>query len=396
MPLISARTTIHTTVTTIASLLNSRFLDLNTGARLDQTALASDALVERAIFGGLLVLIALTAVPIGVVESWWDRIVEGAIFILGACWIVTILLSKRWRVHMMLAPVAGLILLACLQILPIWRGSSSTAGSWALSADAFETRRFVIKSLALGLTLSMLMHYTSTRKRLLALVHLVVIVGAASAALAILLLLAPATEFASLWSNKLQGESFGQFANRNHFALLMEMSLGPALGLAIFASGRAILCLYAATVLLISGALVLANSRGGIVSMLVQYAFFSWTWFGSFQRSSLRWTPYGHNRFWRMSETLARRVLLTVFFLGVACAAVLWLGGEPLRHRLESVPREFRPSNVNSGPRRLEIWAATGNLIADRPVLGSGMGAYKTAISGYFPASTLLAAAAGA
>ena len=55
--------------------------------------------------------------------------------------------------------------------------------------------------------------------------------------------------------------------NRNHFALLMEMSLGPALALAISAGSRMVFWSYAATVVLICVALVLANSRGGIVSI---------------------------------------------------------------------------------------------------------------------------------
>ncbi len=141
-----------------------------------------------------------------------------------------------------------------------------------------------------------------------------VFVGAASAGLGLLIWLAPASGLASSWYSDLQGESFGQFGNRNHFALLMEMSMGPALGLAISAGNRLAFWSYAATVVLISVALVLANSRGGIISMLVQFAFFSWVWFGLFKRSSLKWTPYGHNRFWRMSEELARRFVLTVLF----------------------------------------------------------------------------------
>lgn len=364
-------------------MLNPRFLHLNNAVRFGPTALAIDALVGRAVFGGLIMLIGFSAFSRGVVEPWWEPILIVAIFTLSAGWIVTILFSKQWRVHMMLAPVAGLILLACLQLLPIWR-----LGWRSVSVDPIETRSFIIKSLAVGLTLAMLLYYTSSQKRLLALAHLVVFVGVASAGLGLLLWLAPAIEFKSLWHDNLLAESFGQFVNRNHFALLMEMSLGPALGLALCASGRAAFWSYVATVLIICVALVLANSRGGIISMLVQVAFFSWTWFGSLQRASLTWSPYGHHRFWRMSEALARRVVLTIFFLGIASVTVLWLGGEPVRRRLEQMPREFmQRTKENSSPRRLEIWAATGNLIADHPVLGSGLGAYHTAISDYFPTS---------
>jgi O-antigen ligase len=338
----------------------------------------SDAAVERAIFGSLLTLIALAAVPIGAVEGQWDGVFEGAIFLLGACWFISMMFSKRWRVHAIVAPVVGLVLLACLQTLPVWR----------ISVDPFETRRFAITALALGLMLAMLLYYTSSRSRLLVVVHLVVFVGAATAGLGLLLRLAPASGFAPLWSHNLHADSFGQFENRNHFALLMEMSLGPALGLAVYAGARAMSCFYAAIAVLLFAALVLSNSRGGIISMLGEFTFFTWTWFGSFQQSPSTRGVYGLHRFWRKGEALARRFVLTILFLAVALWSALWLGGEPIRRRFETIHREFTPSSsAHPSPGRVEIWTATGKLIGVHPMLGSGLGAYKTAITNYFPAS---------
>jgi O-antigen ligase len=193
----------------------------------------------------------------------------------------------------------------------------------------------------------------------------------------------------------LQGESFGQFMNRNHFSLLMEMSLGPALSLAFSSGTGAKRSLYGATALLIWVALVLANSRGGIISMLGQLGFLSWMYFGAvFPSSSLRDRAYGQYRgtlrFWRASQALALRCALILFFLSAAFVSMLWLGGEPVRQHLESVSGEFvaRGDNVeNTGPRRLEIWGATWSLIEAHPLLGSGFGAYKTAITEYFSTS---------
>ncbi|MEP6911757.1 MAG: hypothetical protein ABI923_03330 [bacterium] len=133
----------------------------------------------------------------------------------------------------------------------------------------------------------MLLRFTLSRRRLVRLAHLVIIVGAASAAFAIWRRLLPDTALASLWNNRLQSGSFGQFINRNHFALLMEMSLGPTLSLGFYAGYGAKRFLYFATALLICMALVLANSRGGIISMMGQLAFLSWIYLGAVFGSSL-------------------------------------------------------------------------------------------------------------
>jgi len=213
----------------------------------------------------------------------------------------------------------------------------------------------------------------------------------ASAALAIWRRLLPETEFALLWNNKLQS-GFGQFINRNHFALLMEMSLGPTLILGFYAGYGAKRFLYLETAFLICLALVLANSRGGIISMMGQLAFLAWIYLGAGFGSSL-FKQYSSTqnsasqRFWRVSRALALRCILILFLIGVVFAGVAWLGGEPIRQRLESVPGEFlarRGDLQNGNLRRLEIWAGTWRLIKAHPLLGSGFGAYKTAATPYF------------
>jgi O-antigen ligase len=318
---------------------------------------------------------------------------------LGACCIVTSIIGKRWHLSAVLTPIIGLIVFASLQTLPLRHTnfiSDLVSGiSRTISLDPFETKRFVIKLLAVTFALAMLLHYTSSRRRLLALAHLVIIVGAVSAAFGILRRLSPDMALASLGNSKLQSGSFGQFMNRNHFALLMEMSLGPALGLAFYIGHGLKRYLYAAAAFLICVALVLANSRGGIVSMLGQFGFLAWMAFSRLSGQSAvhdaRDQLSGGQSFWRRSRLLALRCLLILILLGAALSSVLLLGGEPVRHRLESVPDEFlsqRADIENRTPRRLEIWTSTLRLIEAHPWLGSGFGAYKTAIMKYFPATS--------
>src|SRR5439155_907532 len=70
------------------------------------------------------------------------------------------------------------------------------------------------------------------------------------------------------------GFGYGQFINANHFAFLMEMALGLTLGIAICrgaTGGRLALYLVAAVPMWV--ALVFANSRGGLISILCQVVF---------------------------------------------------------------------------------------------------------------------------
>jgi O-antigen ligase len=152
--------------------------------------------------------------------------------------------------------------------------------------------------------------------------------------------------------------------------------------------------LYAAVAVLLCVALVLANSRGGIISMLGQFAFLSWVYLSWVLAGRSREQVHGIRRngrpLWLSSRMRVLRCLLILLLLGVALSGVLWLGGEPVRRRLESVPSEFqvRTSDVEEGsPRRLQIWASTLKLIEAHPLLGSGLGAYETAITRYWSAS---------
>jgi hypothetical protein len=67
------------------------------------------------------------------------------------------------------------------------------------------------------------------------------------------------------------GQGYGQFINKNHFALLMEMALGLGLGIGLTRGlTRERVLSYVALLIPIWMGLVLSNSRGGILAMLAQ------------------------------------------------------------------------------------------------------------------------------
>jgi O-antigen ligase len=343
------------------------------------------------IFCGLLALIPLTAIPYGTVQPGWQAVFECSVFALGALSVLQGFLSGQWRVRSLglLAPLMALILLSCFQILP----------SRPISADPFETRLFISRLLALVLAAELLLCYTTTRQRLQAVIQVVISVGVASALFGIARQTMQGATMGFILPSLEPGSGYGQFINRNHFAFLMEMTLGLLLGL-IMARGitRDRILTYLALAAPVWAALVLSNSRGGIVSMLCQILFLA-LFFGGVVREKTgfeRRTRSFGDRFAKITRPAVVRLALVLgLFLSVVIG-VLWLGGDPLVTRLESASKEVAAGTANDssatgGSReninRREIWLATWRLIKANPVTGVGFGGYWTAIAEHHDAS---------
>ncbi|MGB7926152.1 MAG: O-antigen ligase family protein [Pyrinomonadaceae bacterium] len=338
-------------------------------------------LLDSVIFYSLLAVIALTVVPYGTVEQWWESLFECAVLTLGALWMIEGMLSGRWRLsgRGLLAPLAALILFASIQS---WRG---------LSVSPYDTRLFTFKLIGITLTGALLFRYTSSRYRLRALIYLVIGVGVASALFGILRQTtqrdAPGFFLPFLEPNS----GYGQFINRNHFAFLMEMALGLALGMVVGGGERRERSLiYLAAALPIWTALVLSNSRGGIFSMLSQLIFLALLF--SIMRPPREMMEKGSGALlWlkRKSNSTPVRAALIALLVLAMIAGVLWMGGDPLARRLESMQGEVSAS-VEDGREsaiRMQIWNSTGRVIKDHWLAGAGFGAYWVAISQYYDAS---------
>lgn len=357
-------------------------------------------LLSRAIFNALLVLIALAAIPYGTVQPWWEALFECAIFALVALWIIDGLVSGSWLVrdHRLLLPFLALDAFSFMQTLTL-PGTGSPAGVgtglWrAVSADPYQTRLFALKLLTLILTGALLLRYTSSQRRLRALIYLVIGIGVMSALFGIFRQTMQRGTATFVLRHLPPGSGYGQFINRNHFAYLMEMTLGLVLGLIVGGSSRRRdqLLFYWAAAVPVWTALVLANSRGGILSMLAELIFVMLLWAivrprrGDVDRSGSgipRWLR-------RARRSLAFRAVLIASLVGGVAVGVIWVGGDPVVSRLETVSSEVgagSSSEGNEGGGRAEIWRATWQLIKAHPIAGVGMGGYWAAIPEYHGAS---------
>jgi O-antigen ligase len=353
----------------------------------------------QVIYYAALSLVVLAAIPYGTVEAWSIALFEIAVFVLAALWMAEGALGGgRWlrREHaVLIAPLALVSLYAYLQsLLPA--GVTPTNLSEAISADPYETRLFALQFFAFTVFGALLLRYTTNRRRLLTFVLTILAVGILSALFGIVRQTMQRTgDQGFLLPHLSGGVGYAQFIGRNSFAFLMEMSLGLGLGLLIGVA-RERLMLVAAALLPLWAALVLCNSRGGIVSMIAEVVFAALVYLmlrpsrhrgaraaGDGEVETLGWRRL-------FGSALFKGALVLALFV-ITLTGTLWMGGAPLADRLETVSGELNPEARDpTGASRRDIWRSTVNLIKARPLAGSGFGAYWIAISRYHEGSGAL------
>lgn len=315
-------------------------------------------MLSKIIFSLLLLVIVITPIPYGTVEPWWKAVFICAVF---GIFILRIFHTElqisqtgiRVNPTPVLLPLLALSAFALLQTLT------------GLSADTFETRFFVLQLLALTAFLALLYRYAATENRVRVLVYTVIGVAIVSAIFGIL---RQTTQHETGFVLPLlkQNQGFAQFINKNHFAYLMEMALGLALGLIITGGSKQKLIQFAMLLPIWVG-LVLSNSRGGIMAMLVQVVLAALL---------------------LLRTTTLRLALAAVLVAGVLIGTI-WVGGERLVTNFSAAGSELTATD-RDGASRNEIWRATLKMFVAHPILGAGLGAYWIGITAFHDASGVL------
>ena len=320
-------------------------------------------LLSKAVFGALVGLIVVTAIPYGTAELWWKAAFVCAVFAICVFAIIETLVSRSTWIDggSVLLPMLALSALAFVQAISI-------------SADPFQTRFFALQILALTAFLALLYRYANTPGRVRVLVYTILGVAVVSAVFGILRhSTQQETGFVLPLLRPTHG--FAQFVNKNHFAYLMEMGFG--LGLGILISGgikRERVMIYVALLLPIWIGLVLANSRGGILAMMAQ-VFVAALMLLSLQSSIVA------------RSSVVRIVLIVVLVAGVL-VGTFWVGGDRLATNFESATSELNAAPTSrDGASRNEIWRASLKMFGAHPILGVGLGGYWIGITAYHDAS---------
>jgi len=217
-------------------------------------------------------------------------------------------------------------------------------------------------------------------------------VGVASALFGILRLVVQGNAPNSILPQLSPDRSYAQFIDRNHFAFLIEMVLGLVLALMLGGDTRRDRRLiYLAVALLLWAALVLSSSRGGIFTMLCQLLFLVLLFSAPRPSRTASGEGISSARGWlrRLNNSFVLRAALIVCLLTAVTVGIVWVGGDPLMHRLGTVPREFSTNDDDKriNTRRVEIWQASWGLIKAHPITGIGFAAFSITFPGYHDAS---------
>lgn len=319
-------------------------------------------LLSKAVFAALIGLIVLTAIPYGTIEPWWKAAFVCVVFAICIVAIVESLVSGSSRIE------GRSILLSMLAL-----SAFAFVQTISISADQFQTRFFALQILALTVFLALLYRYVNTRRRVRLLVYTILAVAVVSAVFG-LFRQTTQQETGFVLPLLKQNQGFAQFVNKNHFAYLMEMAFGLGLGILV---GRKVIgssrMLHIALLFPIWLAFILANSRGGILAMLVQ-VFVAALLMLSVPDSGIA------------RSSVLRAALVVLLVAGVLVSTV-WVGGERLASSFEATTREFSPDASRDGVSRNEIWRASLKMFAAQPILGVGLGSYGIGITAYHDAS---------
>lgn len=337
-------------------------------------------LASRFIFLILCVSIVLSTLAYGTVHYWSLAIFQAGAALVIVLWAVDAWTSKTLRLsrNALQWPLLGLILIGLVQLLPLGReitvGLIPIPAVKGLSLDPYSTRLTLIQLTALLVYFAAVLAFTDGPIRLRLLVRTIIIFGFMLAILGLIQSFTSPTKL--LWMRELRESTpFGPFVNRHHFAGYMELALAIPLGL-LFTGGvdrdKRFIYLFAA--LMMGVALIMTNSRGGILSFIAEIVFL--VAMSGFRRKGRSGTETADQRTTIRSAVvragLGLALILSIF------AGVVMLGGEPVLNRLMGTVSSADPTTG-----RAHFWRVTLDIIRDHPVLGTGLGSFGVAYTYY-------------
>lgn len=338
-------------------------------------------LASRFIIVTLCVAIILSALAYGTVHYW-----SLAVFELGACalvilWVVDAWRSRRLRLsrNPLQWPLIGLFLLGVFQLLPLkangdGAGALANAAVSSLSIDPYSTRLALVQLMALLIYFAAALAFIDSPKRLRLIVRVIIFFGFALAFIGLIQFFTSPDKI--YWLKELpQSTPFGPFINRHHFAGYMELTMGLPLGM-IFSGAierdKRPLYIFAATLMGI--ALIMTNSRGGLIALFAEVLFL------------LVLTGFGRRERERAGdEEKSGRVRGALVRAGLGLALVMALVGGALFFGGEEALSRFVGTVNSSDPTtgRAHFWSVTLRIIQAHPVIGAGLGSYGLAYTQY-------------
>lgn len=318
----------------------------------------------------LCLAVVLSTLAFGTVHAWSLGLFQAGAGVVLALWMLDAWRTRTLRVsrNFLQLPLLGLLAVGLLQLMPLGGGDSGAAHP--LSLDPHATRVVVLQLAALSIYFAAALAFIDTPRRLRLMVRLVIIFGFALAMFGLMQhFVNPSTIF---WVREpKQATPFGPYVNRHQFAGYMELTLALPLGL-LFAGAipreRAPLYAFAAALMCI--AIVMTNSRGGMLSMVAEIVFLVLVSVRVGRKS--RSGAEGEGEKVSRVRALAWRAGLAFVMVVAVVFGALYFGGEDALSRLVGTVNAADPTTG-----RTHFWKGTVEIIKDHPFLGTGLGAFS-------------------
>ena len=375
-------------MTTLISDAAARSLALKESAALDQPPPASVAqatrtvphtIFSRFLFLTICVSIVLTALAYGTVHYW-----AMALFALGGVLVIFLWIADGWRLgslrlskNILQLPLLGMVALGLFQLLPMrdpdTAGVLSQAAVRTLSLDPYATRLVIVQITTLLIFFAASLVFVDTPHRLRIIVRTIAIFGFVLAIFGMTQSFTSPTKV--YWMRELaQSTAFGPFINRHHFAGYMELALAIPLGL-LFSGAiegeKKLLYIFAAGMMGV--ALILTNSRGGIISLIAELLFL--VAIVGLRRK--HHASESEEKKKRVRGGITRAALALALIIGILAATVFFGGEQALSRFVGSVNTD----DPTTG--RAHFWNVTLDIIKAHPLIGTGLGAFGVIYTRY-------------
>lgn len=319
----------------------------------------------------------LTTLAYGTVHYWAQTVFVAGAALIAVLWVADAWLSGVLRVsrNPLQVPLAGLLIVGIIQLAPLRGGAP-------LSFDAYSTKLLLPLIAALLVYFAATLAFVDTPQRLRQMVRVIVIFGFGLALLGMIQSFISPTKIYGI-RELAQSAPFGPFFNRHHFAGYMELTLALSLGLvfsgAIEAERRP---LYLFATAMMGIALLLTNSRGGVISLIALIFFLVVV-------AGLR--PQSGTQDAAAQKNANRAALLRAaggFGLIIALVVgALALGGEGALSRFFGTVSAADPTTG-----RAHFWSIALQIFRAHPIIGSGLGSFGLLYTQYDTRNGLLRA----
>ncbi len=292
--------------------------------------------------------------------------------LLAVLWVADAWLNGlRFSRNLLQVPLLALGVYAVVQVIPF--GTISDVGSVTgiprtISVEPFATSIAAVQIFSLLLFFAAMLVFVDRAKRLRRLTGFLTIFGSAYAFFAILQSVLSPDAIFGIYKPAFS-HPFGTFVNRNDYAAMMVMFMSLPLGMVFTgAIARDKRLLYLIAVGLMGTSLLLSQSRGGLITFIIEVLFL------------VILTTHQRGK-----QKLLLRLALSVLLLLAAVGGAFFVGGETslVRFSSDAIKAEAPTETTN----RFHIWSTTTRMIAENMPLGVGLGAFPAVYPRYDTAS---------